>query len=200
MPYPLRLAFIGCSVPATASRIRDDRLAFGEHKLSAHLGHRHQLAVSGAFKLTGGGTGESAAGTLGGVDGAVTHVPNLHIASERAKLDPGAGRAPEGAGPFAIGNQPALVHQHRVMNLIDLDAVDQRHPRVAHGQHGKPSVTMRGARPPSTTQDHLVAKTACCHDEGRYRRLPRRRPEWRPLRRPSPNLRQSPPARAAPHR
>src|SRR5687767_12442817 len=97
-------------------------------------------------------------GALGWIDCPIADVTDLHIAANRAILDKEPWGAAKLTRPLTVSDKAALVDPHRMVDFIDLDAVDIWHAGIAQRQHCEPAVAMRPAWTTATSQDHLVAE------------------------------------------
>src|SRR5262249_47519811 len=71
--------------------------------------------------------------------GPVPAITEFSGAAARSELDEQARRAAISPGTLGIGNQPALGHPDRLIEFIELDAVDETHPAIANVQIGEPT-------------------------------------------------------------
>src|SRR5580698_4013382 len=92
----------------------------------------------------------------GRIDGAVAHEADLDVAIDGAELRQHAGRAAIRAGALAVRHDAPGLDADRMVQLVDLDAVVERHAAIAHGEEREPAVVAEGPRAAAARQDHLV--------------------------------------------
>ena len=126
-----RVSLVGRPVAAAAAGVADDRLAGLEADVRVRAELVRECAVDARFALRGAAAGQAAADAARRVVGAVAEVDDVELAAvDRAELDVGAGRAAVPAGALAVGDDPLLVDDDRVLHLVDLDAVAEAGSRL----------------------------------------------------------------------
>lgn len=111
--------------------------------VDAHCGSRGQRlgrAVPRAAELVRSATDATAMHTARRVQSAIAAIGHVDVAADGAEFERLGSRTDMSPGTFGVGQDTTFLHYDRLIELIQLDAVDETHAAVADMQIGEPGV------------------------------------------------------------
>src|SRR5882672_3939791 len=141
--------------PAAAIRIGNHGLIAPDHDLLAGA-ERHDLSAIRPEVLPGWFRRMAAPDAERRVDGAVADETDLDVGTDGAEFGQNARRPAKGSGTFGIRDDAPRRNADRMMKLVDLDAVVERHPGIAHGEQGQPAIIAERSRSTARGENHFV--------------------------------------------